>query len=184
MATNLPAKDDSSSGTVVSAGLMDKFHAYMLDRARNNNSDDRSTEILAGQAERILTAETEDAIWDADTGGTVQCRDVPGLMVEIRSLEPVISNRADIDNSHGYYLSMDATVIGGPEELLAAQRLQIGEVIPLQTSAELLMFKIRAFEAHNMLPIRTLLKGTRTQSGNTVLKWERMPRMAQSGNVG
>ena len=168
---------DTVNGEVATAGLMDKFHAYMLDRARTQ--DDRGADVMRDQAERILTADSEDAIWDADTGGTVQCRDVPGLMVEIHSYEPVISNRTDIENSAGYYLSMNATVLGGPDEILTRNGLTIGQDIALQTGAALLMSKVRAMEAGGYLPMRTLIKEYPTQSGNTVLKFARMPRIAQ-----
>jgi hypothetical protein len=172
----------TTNGEVVSSGLVDKFHAYMLDRART--ADNRSGEIMRDQTERILTAQTEDEIWDADTGGTIQCRDVPGLMVEIRSYEPVISNRTDIENSSGYYLSMDATVLGAlNDDVLTRNGLHVGQDIALQTGAWLLMSKVRAMEAGGYLPMRTLIKDYTTQSGNTVLKFARMPVMAQPGTA-
>jgi hypothetical protein len=170
------------NGEVASSDLVDRFHAYMLDRAKT--ADNRSGEIMRDQTERILSATTEDEIWDADTGGTVQCRDVPGLMVEIRGFEPVVSNRTDIENSSGYYLSMDATVLGGPDEILSRNGLSVGQDIALQTGAWLLMSKVKAMEAGGYLPMRTLIKSYTTQSGNTVLKFARMPRMAQSGTAG
>lgn len=171
-------KTDTVNGEVATVGLMDKFHAYMLDRA--HTADDRGSDVMRDQAERILTAEDEDAIWDADQGGTVQCRDVPGLMVEIKSYEPVISTRSDIESSAGYYLSMDATVLGGPDEILTRNGLSIGQDIALQTGAALLITKVRAMEAGGYLPMRTLIKEYPTQSGNTVLKFARMPRIAQT----
>jgi hypothetical protein len=161
--------------------LVDKFHAYMLDRAKT--SDNRSGDIMRDQAARILGAQSEDEIWDADTGGTVQCRDVPGLMVEITSFEPVVSNRTDIENSKGYYLTMQAIVLGGPDDILTRNGLAVGQSIALQTGADLLMLKVRAMEAGGYLPMRTLIKAYKTQSGNDVLKFERMPRMAQSGTA-
>jgi hypothetical protein len=162
----------------MASNLVEKFHAYMLDRAKT--TDNRGAEIMHDQAARILSATTQDEIWDADTGGTVQCRDVPGLMVEITGFEPVVSNRTDIENSAGYYLSMHATVLGGPDEILTRNGLQVGQEIALQTGAWLLMTKVRAMEAGGFLPMRTLLKDFPTQSGNTVLKFARMPRIAQT----
>jgi hypothetical protein len=177
--SNSPAPTATINGEVQSADLVDKFHAMMLDRARNVDTSTRSDEIKAQQAERIFSAKSEDDIWDADTGGGIQCRDVPGLMVEIRSYEPVISNRTDIENSKGYYITMDATVIGGPDDVLLRNGLKVGETIPLQTGADLLMFKVRAMEAGGYLPMRTVIVATKTQSGNDVLRFGRMPRMAQ-----
>lgn len=174
-----PAQTDTVNGEVQSANLVDKFHAMMIDRATGINSAERSDEIKAAQAARIFGANTEDEIWDADTGGGIQCRDVPGLMVEIRGFEPVLSNRTDIENSKGYYITMDATVLGGPEELLTRNGLKVGETIALQTGADLLMFKVRAMEAGGHLPMRTVIQATKTGSGNDVLRFVRMPRMAQ-----
>jgi hypothetical protein len=184
MATsNPPAQsDDAKTGTVQTATAVEKFHTYMLYRARENSSD-RGSDVMASQGERILGAETEEDIWNADAGGTIQAKDIPDVEVEIRSFEPVISNRQDIENSRGYYLSMDATCLGGPSETLARNGLTPGQDFVLQTGAELLMYKIRSFEAGGYLPIKAVIKSYTTQSGNTVLKFLQLPKRVTAGHT-
>jgi len=178
--------DTATEGTVVKRDLVTQFHAAMLQRARDNGAVDRTDDIMAQQAERILTAGSVDDILKADLGGTVQCRDVPNTYWEIRGMDPVVSNRTFDDgegNKHGYYLQMDATCLGGDQETLTRNGLEVGTVYPLQTGAELLMLKLRALEAADAFPIRLALLGIKTQTGKTVLKWGPMPTVAQSGTV-
>jgi hypothetical protein len=180
------AKETPTEGTVVHRDLVTQFHAAMLQRARDNGAVDRTDDIMAQQAERILTAGSVDDILKADLGGTVQCRDVPNTYWEIRGFEPVASTRTFDDgeaNKYGYYLQADAVCLGGDQGTLTKNGLEVGTVYPLQTGAVLLMLKLRALEAADAFPIRLALIGTKTQSGNTVLKWGPMPTTAQSGNV-
>lgn len=176
-------KQDETAAAVPTRNLTAQFHASMLQRARDNGAEDRSEEILAQQAERLLTAGTVEEIMRADLGGTVQCRDVPGTYWEIRGIEPVISKRTDIEKTHGYYLQMDATCIGGDADVMARNGLMVGTVYPLQTSADLLMLKLRAFEAADAFPIKLALIGIKTGSDNTVLKWGPMPVTVTPGTV-
>lgn len=182
MAKDAPATE----GTVANRTLTANFHAAMLQRARDNGAVDRSDDILAQQADRLLNATTVDEIMRADLGGTVQCRDVPNTYWEIRSMEPVLSTRTFEDggeNQHGYYVQFDATCLGGNQETLTKNGLQIGTVYPLQTGADLLMLKARALEAADAFPIKLALLGIKTQSGNTVLKWGPMPVTAIPGTA-
>lgn len=184
MAKDAPATE----GTVAQRSLTANFHAAMLQRARDNGADmsDRSDEIMSQQAERILTAQSVEDILRADLGGTVQCRDVPGTYWEIRSMNPVLSTRTFDDggeNAHGYYMQFDATCIGGDQDVLTRNGLTVGTVYPLQTGADLLILKARALEAADAFPIRLALLGITTQSGNTVLKWGPMPKIAESNTV-
>jgi hypothetical protein len=180
------AKADEATATVAKRDLLSAFHASMLLRARDNGAVDRTDDIMAQQAERILTAGSVDDILKADLGGTVQCRDVPDTYWEIHGIEPVASTRTFDDgeaNRYGYYLQADATCLGGNQDTLTKNGLQVGTTYPLQTGAMLLMLKLRALEAADAFPIRLALIGTKTQSGNTVLKWGPLPTVAQSGNV-
>jgi hypothetical protein len=178
--------NDASNGEVQSRQLTAQFHAYMVSRARQNgeNRAEMTEDIMEQQAARIMSATTVDEIMSADMGGTVQCRDVPNTFWEIRGMEPYIGNRTDLDNDYGYYVQYDATCLGGDPEVMARNGLEVGTVYPLQTSAILLMLKVRALEAAEALPMRLALVGKKTQSNRTVLKWGPMPVTVQSGQAG
>jgi hypothetical protein len=175
--------DGSSTPAVVATRPAERFQQYALARALDT-SGNRGTEVMASQMDRILDAAerdnvTEKEIWDADAGGTVQARDVPGLEVEIHDLSFVASNRDDIENNKGYYASMSATVLGGPEVTLTRAGLEIGVDIVLQTGADLIITKVRAFQAREMLPVKAVVTATRTSSGNDVLRIRPLPKRAK-----
>jgi hypothetical protein len=184
--TSTPASnsDDAVSGSIVPKvkELDAQFHAFMLARAQRNSSE-RSEEVMLAQGQAILTAESVDDIWRADMGGTVQVKDAPGLEVEIRSMEPVVSNRQDIDNQHGYYVSMDAVALGGPADVLTQNGLTPGQSFALQTGAELFVKKVRALEAAGAFPVKGVITRITTANGNTVMKLFPMPTRVSSGTA-
>jgi hypothetical protein len=178
--------DETAIAAVTTRTLTESFHAAMLQRARDNGAVDRTDDIMAQQAERILTAASVEDILRADMGGTVQCRDVPGTYWAIRGIEPVASTRTFDDgetNQYGYYLQADAMCLGGDQNILTKNGLEVGTVYPLQTGAILLMLKLRALEAADAFPINLALIGIKTQAGKMVLKWGPMPVTAVPGNV-
>lgn len=173
------ANDGAKTGTV--ARRVETFHTRMIERARMTT--DRAAEVMATQGERILSATTVDEIWDADAGGTIQGRDVADTVWEIRGYQPVLSNRTDLENTRGYYMSCDAVYLGGPPEITRQFDLTIGEVYALQTGADLVMYKLAMFDAAKQFPIKVMFKSIPTQKGK-LLKLVRPPEMAQSGETG
>jgi len=171
------------STTAKAHALTEQFHAYMRAMAEDavTDSADRAEEIMEAQALRILTAETTEDIMSADMGGTVQCRDVPGTYWDIHGYTVLKGNRDDIENSHGYYVQFDAVCIGGDADVIAKNGLKPGMAYPLQTSALLLITKVRALDAKDALPAKLALVGNRTGSGNTVLKWGNLPVTVMQG---
>jgi hypothetical protein len=135
--------------------------------------DDFAAQVMQDQAERIFAAaETGDTskILSADMGGTIQGRDVPGTVWRIHNYRPVMSNRTDLEATHGYYLSCDATYLGGPKDTATRYGLVVGSNYALQTGAELAMFKLRALEAAEAFPCDLQVVGNKTGSGRTVIK--------------
>lgn len=171
MSDNTPATRENPREGDVAIRPADRYRAYMRARAARM-SGELGAEVTSQQIDKILTAETDEDIWNADAGGTIQAKDVIGLEVEIRSLSLIPSDRFE---GSEYYGSMDATVIGGPAEILTRSGLSVGEVFVLQTGADKILAKVRAFEAKDRLPIRALIAGTRTQSGFDVLTLKPLP---------
>lgn len=171
----------TNSGEVLNKSTLEQFHAAMRDRAAFV-SEDRADEIMTQQALLILAASETgdpDAIMRADMGGTVQARDAGSLEVEIHSMDPVISNREDIEGGHGYYVSMQTTLLGGDEDTLTKLGLQVGSDMVLQTGAELFVLKVAALEKAGALPYRGRVSSISTRSGNNVVKLSALPRRVQ-----
>lgn len=169
------------SGEIVNRTDLDNFHERMRTRAAII-SDDRSSEIMERQALAVLLAAgtgDAEAIMRADMGGTVQARDAGSLEIEIREIEPVISDREDIEGGHGYYLSMMGTVLGGDDDMLTRNSLVIGGDVVLQTGAELFVLKVAALEKAGALPYKGRVTAISTRSGNSVVKFTPLPRRAQ-----
>jgi hypothetical protein len=182
--TSTPGTDISvttTSGQVLNKSTLEQFHAAMRDRA-SFVAEDRADEIMTQQALLILAAaETgdADAIMRADMGGTVQARDAGTLEIEIHSMDPVTSNRDDIEGGHGYYISMQTTVLGGDEDTLTRLGLEVGNDMVLQTGAELFVLKVAALEKAGALPYRGRVSSISTRSGNSVVKLSALPKRAQ-----
>jgi len=175
MPTN-SAPDTVKTGAVQSPTIYQRFHATMLERAQaTKDSGTLGQDVMESQISAILSAETEQDIWRADMGGTVQARDAHGLEVRILDFRPTISNRDDLENTHGYYVTMSAVVLGGPSDILQKNGLVVGQSFALQTGAELFVVKVAAFEAAGLLPKDGTISAIRTQSGNDVIKFWPMP---------
>jgi hypothetical protein len=179
--TPMSAPDETGAiqPRIVSAvALADSFHDYMRTRAEEESGDGGL--IMATQGQKILEATTEDEIWDADMIGTVQARDCIGMEVTVHDIRSVISNREDIEGGHGYYISCNATCNSAPQEILAKTGVTIGQEFVLQTGADLITYKLRSFEARDMLPITGVISGTTTRKG-TVLRFTKPPVRAIAG---
>lgn len=166
---------------------MQEYRSYMFRWASDNGTDSKelAQSISARNMHAIFSAETEDDIWAAGTGGAVQGRDAVGLELEIHDYRPVLSTRVfdgeDEATRKGYYISADAVVIGGPADVLRKLDVQIGNEIAFQTGADDVEYRLRAFQLRGFLNpaegkfIRAVVRGIDTASGNTVLKLGPVP---------
>jgi len=168
------APDDVKTGEVVPYARVRKFDSYMRQPAPTENKD-RAADIEDQQVQRLLDAETDEEIWDADQGGTFQGKDCVGLEIQVNSLTVVLSKREDIVSRQGYYISADAVCLGGPAEVLKSLGLSVGEQFVFQTGAPLIVTKLRAFEARGRLPVKGVVTGLKTGTDNTLLKLRPLP---------
>jgi hypothetical protein len=179
----------TANGEVAATNIdrMEQYRGFMLRRANDlgTNSKALAQAISARNMTAIFSAETEEDIWSAGTGGAVQGRDAVGLELEIHDYRPVVSSRVfdgeDEDTRKGYYITCDAVVIGGPADVLRKLDVSVGDEIAFQTGADDVEYRLRAFELRGFLNpvegkfIRARVKGIETASGNTLLKLEPIP---------
>ena len=165
--------------------LAQKFDAYMLNRAQTENTADGQS-ISEAIDYRILTAETWEDAMAAMQSGAVQAKDIPGTEVTIHDMTVIRSDRVfeDGGENKGYYIQCNATLVGGPKDVLLKNGLAPGQDFVLQTGASHIVAIIRAAEAFEKLPRTFMLVGTKTASGNTVLTMAEPPeRVIQSSVV-
>lgn len=195
--------DTTHTGEVTTNAIdrMAQFHAYMVARAEQekaNRPDSLADEISARNMEEIFAAAEKeddpngDALWDAGSGGAIQGRNaVPdeggtGLEIEIRGWRPDVSTRtfedaSGEDQGKGYYVTIDAVCLGGPRDLLRKLALSPGQEFALQTGADDIVFRLRAWEIREQktgstqFPVRAVLVGVKTGSDYKVLKLKPAP---------
>jgi hypothetical protein len=184
---NEPATTTTATTSVSSLDRMEQYREFMRRAAADMGTDGKAlaADISARNMESIFAAETEEDIWAAGTGGTVQGRDAVGLELEIFSYRPVVSTRVfdgeNEDTRKGYYVSCDAQIIGGPEDLLRKLGLSVGDEIAFQTGSDDIEYRLRAFQLRGFLnpaegkSVKGRVKGIETSSGNTLLKLEKLP---------
>ncbi|SRR6266568_81054 len=197
--TNPPAQTTTTT-TIQPADRMEQFHEFMRMRAATeaaNRPGSLAGEISARNMDAIFTAAekdggTDDDIWNAGSGGAIQGRScVPdeggaGLEIEIRDYRPDTSTRTfedddGNDRSKGYYITADCVCLGGPKDLLRRLGLGVGDEFALQTGADDVIFRLRAFELRDRFPVRGVLVGIKTGKDNKVLKLRPMPTRTMQG---
>src|SRR5215475_14506312 len=163
-----------ATGTVVKGGEIaakaERAREHLRQLAVVSAADTTDADEIADrQAVAILSAETVDDVWDADTGTAIQCRDAIGLEVQINGFRVLEGNDPGKQTRSGTYVTMDAVCMGGPNDLLRKLGLSPGLEFALQTGAELIVMKLLKFQSLDAFPVRALIAGTETRSGNTVL---------------
>jgi hypothetical protein len=151
--------------------MYEQFHATMLERAQKNGmTDEAKQKITADQMAAIFNATSEQEVWQADMGGTIQLRDAHGLKVQILDFRPDVSNK-EFANSHGWYGTMNAVCLGGPMHVLRQHGLSVGDHCVLQTGADLFLAKVAKFDAEGALPKAGYVEAIETAAGNHVIKF-------------
>jgi hypothetical protein len=204
MANEKPSQEVAVTHIDPSIDRMGQFHEFMRQRAVAERTavGNVAQQISARNADQIFAAVekddgTDEDIWNAGTGGALQGRDAVnedgGLEIRIYGFRPDESTRTfegeDEETRKGYYVTIDAMVIGGPDSLLRTRGLEIGQEIALQTGADDVIFRLRAFELRSQktgrsaFPLDARLVGVKTSKDNTILKLRPLNRRAQAGTV-
>lgn len=187
---NEPAVTPQEQST--SLDRMEAFHESMRRRAKDeaqNRPANLAEEISAKNADQIFAAATKEGatmadVWRAGSGDALQGRDIIGLETRIYGFNVDESTRTDLENdTSGYYLTLDAMVLGGPEDVLRKLGVGIGDEVAIQTGADDPVFRMRAAELVNAFPLDVVWVGRGTRSGNTVLKLKPAPLRAMAGTT-
>jgi|SRR5271166_997788 len=170
---------DAATGTVVDSPISqkaDRVREHWRGLATVQAADSTDAQDIADrQIVNIMSAQTEDEIWEADIGTAIQMRDAVGLECEIKEFRFLIGNDPGKQTRSGTYITCDAVTLGGPAELLRKLGTVPGQEIVLQTGAELVITKLTALMNRGFMPTRAVISGTETRSGNTVLRLTKPP---------
>ena len=168
-----------ATGTAVAtpdAAKAERVREHMRQLATVQAADSTDADEIANrQVVAIMSATTIDDVWESDQGTAIQCRDAIGLEVDIKGFRILIGNDPGKQTRSGTYVTMDAVALGGPVDLLRKLGLSPGTEFALQTGAELITTKLLKFQQLDAFPVRAVISGTETRSGNTVLRLTRPP---------
>ncbi len=142
----------------------DRFKDYMQQRAAIDGAN-LAYDVAAAQVDKILTADGEEAIWEADALDQVAGRDLIDVEQRIFYYTVHKSNRSDFETPWGVFV------------MVHAARLADGEEVIWNTGAPLIISKLRALEAGGFLPADAVIRGTPSSNG-TVLKLRPVPKRA------
>lgn len=140
------------SGKVVTQTPFDKFRDNLQARAKETARDkNRGSEIVKGQAEKILTAQTIDDVWDADEGGTISGKafvDVPCQILGYELAESSDEYESDLD----VYVNMRVVV------LETANGYSPGDEVTVNVGGTLIVTKLEQFRAMDAFPLDAVIK--------------------------
>lgn len=162
-----PAANGNGDGEIVTVRPYEKLTAFLARRAEVDG-EGRGFEIASKQIDKILTAETDEEIWDADAAGTVNGQDMMDVEMQVRGVKYAPSSD-EYDAPLGVYAIIDAI------------RMDTGEEAVVSTGAPLVITKLRAFEARGKFPLGCVIKGTKAAKG-TVLKLRPLPVRVMAGS--
>lgn len=135
---------------------MRNLQARMQEEAGN-----RSFDVAANQMDKILTAETESEIWEADEGGTVSGKDFTDVPIQINSYTKAPS-RDEFDAPLGCFVSISATL------LTESKGYSAGEEVIISTGAPLIITKLDALAAGGYIPCKCMIVGTKANKGEVL----------------
>lgn len=151
------------TGTTIAVKPHQRF-IQSLQRQAEDNAATHGREVSVNQIDKILTAETEEEIWNADEGGTLSGQDMIDVEMEIQDYV-VLPSGDEYDATLDVYINITAV------------RLDTGEEVIVNTGADKIITKLAVFKARGMLPIGAVIKGVPTRKG-TMLKLRPLPNRA------
>lgn len=155
------ADSDGVIDVTTQARPANQFRAFIeRETARQQEDGGVARAIADGQLDRMMTAEDEEGIWESDAEidpdvRSFQGRDLDGVSIEIAEQEFRFNPSSDeFKTNMGSYIQFEATIIKEDKKLA----LKPGEQILISTGSDLVIGKIMAFRAKNMLPIRATIQ--------------------------
>jgi len=163
---------NAQTGTVAEMRPWEKFGAFLRQEAKDNK-DLAGDELTANAVDKILTADSEDAIWDADELGLIALKNLVGAEIEIRGFRVLPSSNPEMRNAFGVFALLDVAMLAEFRPL----GLQPGDVITVNTGVETIIAKLQAFKARGVTLVRALVQGIPASEG-TVVRLRPIPKRA------
>jgi hypothetical protein len=157
---NEPAIKD---GTTLAPKPHERFIGSLMARAEREGQT-LGRDVSLSQIDKVLQAETEEDVWNADEGGTVSGQDMIDVEMQILSIT-VAPSSDEYDATLGVFINIKAI------------RLDTGDEIVVNTGADKIITKLVKFESMGLLPIEGVIRGVKTRNG-TMLTLRPLPKRA------
>jgi hypothetical protein len=199
----MPAKGESKAITEpVRDGAVQRvtpFQQMIRAMAADAEMATETAEYDGSDLNKMLTAETDEEIWDADELGTLNFQHLTGCEIAITDISVRVSaNTADSDvqsvfqtpDGKQLYLLVKAyrTRVTGDEDRML-NLPGIGDEFTANTSARYIVGKLWAFYTRGRInpdtntTLGVYVKGQKTQNGNTVIKLRPAAKQSVSATV-
>jgi hypothetical protein len=167
------AASDAKAGNVASPTVHDRFAEYMALRAKQDDRDTGTAdEAMNRISEKLLTAETEADIWEADEGSLPSAEDMVDIEQRIFGFDIVASKDEDKRNKR----------TGNAYLVIHSARLDNGEMTDWSTSATLVVQKLVRFAQLGYFLdgkyLDAVVRSNTTNAGNEVYKLRPIPQRA------
>lgn len=175
MSDKTPAQKDGQAAAPA-VRPVETFIQY-LNRRAEEDSANLTFEVAASQLDQILTAETLEAMWDADDFESTGGRDLVDVEQQVNGFTVHKSDKytSGIPAGDGKYFFV----------MVRSQKLADGLEFVWNTGAALLIGKLRWLEAMSLLgtpQAQCVIKGTESGEG-TVLKLKPVPKRAATASA-
>jgi hypothetical protein len=140
-----------------------------LARRAEMEGESRAYDVAVSQLDRILAADDEAALWDADEYESTGGRDLVDVEQNVKGFT-VHKGGEQFKTPLGFYIMVNSS------------RLSDGSEFIWNTGAPLIIGKLRWLEAHEKLPINCVIRSTPTPNGE-VLKLRPIPTRATAGKA-
>jgi hypothetical protein len=142
----------AKSGKVISPKPFNRFKASLQERAAETQKDkNRGSEIVQDQANKILTAQTLEEVWEADEGGTVSGKNFTDIPMQILSYDLAPSSdeyESDLD----VYVNMRVVV------LESGNGYSPGDEVIVNVGGTLIVTKLEMFRNFDAFPQDAVIK--------------------------
>jgi hypothetical protein len=139
--------------TVTGPTPFDRWKENIEARARQTAKDgSRGSAIMRDQANKILSAETVEDVWDADDGGLVNGKSMVNVPIEIRGYEIAESGEEFRGGDVDVYVNMDCVVLEATDDYSP------GDQVTINIGGLLVVTKLEMFKSLDAFPVQAVIR--------------------------
>jgi hypothetical protein len=172
--SKVPATREENRPSAFKAFLTKMEMTAEIDAADTENSPGTVTSTV----ERIVTAQTEEEMWDAGDLANIGGRNMVDIEQQVRSFQVKYSTGNTSPSGEEIQSAFRDSQGRGMYLLVEAVKLETGEELVWNTSAPDIVSKLMWLQEHNRLPADVVIRGIDLGGGKTYLRLKPVPKRA------